>query len=159
MAEVRAAMMKHIIGVIGSSSCSPEIAGLAEGVGREIARRGGILVCGGLGGVMEAACRGAKSEDGVTIGILPGNSRDSANPWVDIPIVTGFGVARNLIVVSSCEAIVAVSGGYGTLSELGFCLNLGVPVVGLLTWELKAPIPTAKTPEEAVLLAFEALET
>lgn len=151
-------MRKHAIGVIGSSSCDPYIYALAERVGKEIAKRDAILICGGLGGVMEAACRGAKSEGGMTVGILPGDSRDAANQWVDIPIVTASGVARNLVVISSSQAVVAISGGYGTLSELGFALNLGIPVVGLLTWELKAPIRRAATPEEAVELAFQALE-
>ena len=149
---------KPMIGVIGSSSCSPEVARLAEEVGKGIARKGGVLICGGLGGVMEAVCRGAKSEGGSTIGILPGSSRDDANQWVDIPIVTGMGVARNTIIVSSSQAIISVSGGYGTLSEIGFSLNLGVPIVGLLTWEIDAPIIRAETPEEAVELAFQALE-
>lgn len=122
--------------VIGSASCSPEIAAVAEQVGRQIARRGAVLVCGGRGGVMEAACRGAKAEGGTTVGILPGNDRREANAYVDIAVVTGLGEARNAIVVRTADAVIAVSGGYGTLSEIGLALKMGRPVVGLGTWEL-----------------------
>ena len=124
------------VAVIGSASCSPEIAAMAEQVGRQIARRRAVLVCGGRGGVMEAACRGAKAEGGTTVGILPGIDRRDANAFVDIPIVTGLGEARNAIVVRTADAVIAVSGGYGTLSEIGLALKMGRPVVGLGTWEL-----------------------
>jgi uncharacterized protein (TIGR00725 family) len=109
---------------------------LAEEVGRELAKRGVTLVCGGLGGVMEAACRGAKQSGGRTIGILPGRSPKDANPYVDIPIVTGMGYSRNVIVVSTGRAVIAVGGAYGTLSEIGHALGYGIPVVGLKTWPL-----------------------
>ena len=125
------------IGVIGGGEVTPEIAGLAEEVGREIARRGAVLVCGGLGGVMEAACRGAISEGGLTVGILPGENRRAANPYVKIPIVTGTGYARNVAVVKSSQAIIAIDGSYGTLSEIGHALQSGIPVIGLKTWSLK----------------------
>jgi uncharacterized protein (TIGR00725 family) len=124
------------VAVVGSASCDERVSALAEAVGREIARRGAVLVCGGRGGVMEAACRGAKAEGGTTIGILPGTDRSEANPYVDLPIVTGLAEARNAIVVRSADAVVAVSGGYGTLSEIGLALKMGRPVVGLGTWEL-----------------------
>jgi uncharacterized protein (TIGR00725 family) len=124
------------VAVIGSASCSPEIAAVAEQVGRQIARQRAVLVCGGRGGVMEAACRGAKAEGGTTVGILPGTDRQDANAFVDIPIVTGLGEARNAIVVRTADAVIAVSGGYGTLSEIGLALKMGRPVVGLGTWEL-----------------------
>ena len=124
------------LAVVGSASCSAEVAALAEEVGREIARRGAVLVCGGRGGVMEAACRGAKAEGGTTVGILPGADRREANAFVDIPIATGLGEARNTIVVRAADAVVAVSGGYGTLSEIGFALKIDRPVVGLGTWDL-----------------------
>jgi len=127
---------KKFIAVIGGSQCSKEETKLAEEVGREIARRGAILVCGGLGGVMEAACRGASSEGGVTIGILPGESRQAANPYVQIPIVTGMGYARNIAVVKSAQAVIAISGSYGTLSEISHALQSGIPVIGLNTWAL-----------------------
>jgi len=125
-----------IVAVIGAGYCSRDIARLAEEVGRLLAQQGATLVCGGLGGVMEAACRGAKSAGGRTIGILPGRSRRDANPFVDIPVVTGMGEARNVIVAGSGQAVIAVSGGYGTLSEIAHALKLGIPVVGLSSWDL-----------------------
>ena len=128
-------MLENIkfIAVIGGSEPSPQEAIMAEEAGREIARHGAILVCGGLGGVMEAACKGASSEGGVTIGILPGESRQAANPYVQIPIVTGIGYARNVAVVKSAQAVIAIGGGYGTLSEISPALQSGIPVTGLNT--------------------------
>ncbi|GAH78379.1 unnamed protein product [marine sediment metagenome] len=127
---------KKFIAVIGGSQCSKEEAKLAEEVGRELAKQGAILVCGGLGGVMEAACKGASSEGGVTIGILPGDNRQAANPYVQIPIATGMGYARNIAVVKSTQAVIAVGGNYGTLSEISHALQSGIPVIGLNTWSL-----------------------
>ncbi|MGQ9492412.1 MAG: TIGR00725 family protein [Anaerolineae bacterium] len=124
------------IAVIGAGRCSAEVAALAEAVGQELAKRGAVLVCGGLGGVMEAACRGAKAAGGLTVGILPGTSRREANPYVDIPIVTGMGEARNVLVVQSAQAVIAIHGEYGTLSEIAHALKLGIPVIGLHTWQL-----------------------
>lgn len=145
-----------IIAVIGDSECPPEIAQTAEEVGRRIAQAGHILICGGLGGVMEAACRGAKAAGGTTVGILPGNDRREANRYVDIPIVTGMGQARNVMVVASAQAVIAVSGGFGTLSELAFALKFGIPVVGLGTWRLEGGlIKVVGTPEEAVDTALK----
>ena len=153
------------LAVVGSASCGAETAALAEEVGREIARRGAVLICGGRGGVMEAACRGARSAGGTTVGILPGTDRGQANPYVDIPIVTGLGEARNALVVRSADAVIAVSGGYGTLSEIALALKMGRPVVGLRTWELGRAGPagadeqplgglvTAASPVEAVASA------
>jgi len=146
--------MSTIIGVIGTSEASTEEYQTAEEVGREIARKKGILVCGGLGGVMEASCRGAKSEGGLTIGIIPGSSKKEANPYVDIPIVTGISEARNIIVVRSSNAIIAIGGSFGTLSEIAFALKLEIPVVGINTWEVSTNIKKATTPKEAVDLAF-----
>jgi len=131
------------IAVIGGSRCSPEEAGLAEAVGREIARKGAILVCGGMGGIMEAACRGAHTEGGMTIGILPGESRRMANPYVQIPIVTGIGYARNVIVVKSAQAVIAIGGKYGTLSEISHALQSNIPVTD-------SSIILAQNPAEAV---------
>jgi uncharacterized protein (TIGR00725 family) len=125
-----------IIAVIGASSCSPEEAKLAESVGELLAQRGATIVCGGLGGVMEAVCRGAKSKGGLTIGILPGKNSSTANPWVDIPVVTGIGEARNVAVVKSAQAVIAIGGGYGTLSEIAYALKSSIPVIGLNTWSL-----------------------
>jgi len=126
-----------IVAVIGDGFCSAETARLAEEVGRQLAEKGATVLCGGLGGVMEAACRGAKRAGGLTIGVLPGRNRRDANPFVDIPIVTGMGEARNVIVVSSAQSVIAVSGGYGSLSEIAHALKLGIPVVGLGTWQLR----------------------
>lgn len=125
-----------IIAVIGDSSCSPEQAKLAETVGEQLAERGATVICGGLSGVMEAVCRGAKSRGGLTVGILPGESPDMANPWVDIPVVTGIGEARNMAVVKSAQAVIAIGGGYGTLSEIAYALKSNIAVVGLNTWSL-----------------------
>jgi hypothetical protein len=125
-----------IIAVIGDSSCSTEEAKLAETVGELLAQRGATLVCGGLGGVMEAVCRGAKLKGGSTVGVLPGEDSSMANPYVDIPIVTGVGYARNIAVVKSAQAVIAIGGNYGTLSEIAYALKSGIPVIGLNTWEL-----------------------
>ena len=147
---------KRFIAVIGGSQPSPQEVQFAEEVGRELAKRGALLVCGGLGGVMEAACRGASSEGGVTIGILPGESRQGANPYVQIPIVTGIGYARNLAVVKSAQAVIAIGGNYGTLSEISHALQGGIPVIGLNTWSLSRngqqdnSITIAQSPAEAV---------
>ena len=147
---------KKTIAVIGGGQPTPEEARLAEEVGREIARQGTILVCGGLGGVMEAACRGASSEGGVTIGILPGDRPEAANPYVQIPIATGIGYARNISVVKSAQAVIAIGGSYGTLSEISHALQSGIPVIGLNTWSLSRngqpdnSIIPAQNPTEAV---------
>ena len=147
---------KKLIAVIGGSQPSPQEAQFAEEVGRELAMRGAILVCGGLGGVMEAACKGAQSEGGLTIGILPGESRQAANPYVQIPVVTGIGYARNVAVVKSAQAVIAIGGSYGTLSEIGHALRSGIPVIGLNTWSLSRngrqdnSIILAQNPTEAV---------
>ncbi len=149
------------IGVIGGGEVSPEVAAVAEEVGREIARRGAALVCGGLGGVMEAACKGAAEASGLTIGILPGDSRLTANPYVKIPVVTGLGYARNVAVVKSSQAIIAIDGSYGTLTEIGHALQNGIPVIGLNTWSLAIDGKTddsiihAASPKEAVNKAIE----
>jgi uncharacterized protein (TIGR00725 family) len=152
------------IGIIGGSEVPPEIALLAEEVGREIARRGAALVCGGLGGVMEAACKGASEAGGLTIGILPGESRRAANPYVQIPIVTGIGSARNVVVVKSSQVVIAVDGSYGTLSEIAHALQSGIPVIGLGTWSIAIggktddQIIIAKSPKEAVDKAMELIQ-
>jgi len=151
---------KKFIAVIGSGQATAQEIKLAEAIGKEIARRGAVLVCGGLGGVMEAACRGADSENGTTIGILPGDNRDTANPYVQIPIVTGLSHARNVIVVKSAQAVIAVGGSYGTLSEIGHALQNGIPVIGLKTWSLSKDdkpytgIITVNNAADAVEVAF-----
>jgi uncharacterized protein (TIGR00725 family) len=125
-----------IIAVVGNSSCSPEESKLAETVGELLAQQGVTLICGGLGGVMEAVCRGAKSKGGLTVGILPGQDSSMANPWVDIPVVTGIGEARNVAVAKSAQAVIAIGGSYGTLSEIAYALKSSIPVIGLNTWSL-----------------------
>lgn len=124
------------VGVIGGRRCSAEIAELAFELGGLIAGEGWILVCGGMGGVMEQACRGARSRGGVTLGILPGNSRSAGNPYLSYSVVTGLGEARNVLVVKSSQALIAVSGSYGTLSEIALANAAGIPVVGLRSWRL-----------------------
>ena len=149
------------IAVIGGSQATAAELKAAELVGREIARGGAALVCGGLGGVMEAACRGAAEEGGLTIGILSGDNRNAANEFVKVPIVTGMGYARNVAVVKSAQAVIAIGGSYGTLSEIGHALQSGLPVIGLDTWGIsrkgkeRSPIIEAKTPAEAVEKALE----
>lgn len=151
---------KKLVAVIGGGQCSREEAEMAEAVGRELARRGMGIVCGGLGGVMEAACRGAEDEGGITVGILPGDETEAANPYVQVPVVTGLGVARNAVVIKSARAVIAIGGSYGTLSEIAFARQLGVPVVGLNTWALSRngqrddSILTAQDPGSAVDMAL-----
>ncbi|HSP55668.1 MAG TPA: TIGR00725 family protein [Dehalococcoidia bacterium] len=128
-----------MISVIGGERCSQAALEAAEAVGRELAKRGVTIVCGGRGGVMEAACRGARSAGGHTIGILPGRGPGESHPngYVEFPIYTGMGFARNVMVVLSGEAVVAVSGSYGTLSEIAYALIHDIPVIGLDTWDFK----------------------
>jgi len=152
---------KKLIAVIGGSRSSTRESKLAEEVGRELAKRNAVLICGGLGGIMEAACRGASSEGGLTIGVLPGESSREANRYVQIPIVTGIGYARNVVVVKSAQAVIAIGGSYGTLTEIGHALQNGIPVIGLGTWSLsksgkadKSVIP-AKDAANAVSIAFD----
>jgi len=152
---------KSIIAVIGGAEPSPEEARLAEEVGRELGKQGATLVCGGLTGVMEAACRGASSEGGLTIGILPGDNPKTANPYVQIPIVSSIGYARNIMVVKSTQAVIAVGGSYGTLSEIAHARQSGIPVIGLNTWSLSRngqtdnSIILAQTATEAVSKALD----
>jgi len=153
--------MRKFIGVIGASQPPDELLPIAEKVGEEIAKRGGILICGGMGGIMESACKGAKRSGGLTVGILPTMTRDSANPYIDIPIVTGIGYARNIIVVLTSEAIIAIGGAYGTLTELAFALHFNIPVIGIRTWRVESEFTEVKgiiyvdEPEEAVRIAME----
>jgi uncharacterized protein (TIGR00725 family) len=145
--------MRHVA-VIGAGSATAEVEAAAEAIGRGLARGGAAVVCGGLGGVMAAACRGARAEDGLTIGLLPGEDRDAANPWVQVAIPTGLGELRNGLVVRAADAVIAVGGSFGTLSEIALALKRGLPVIGVGTWVLDAPIVRAQTPDEAVALAL-----
>ena len=132
----------------------------AEAVGRGLAEAGAVLVCGGLGGVMEAACRGAREAGGLTLGLLPGSDRAAANAWVSVAVPTGLGEARNALVVRASDAVIAVAGEYGTLSEIALALKAGKPVVGIGTWDLgRDPDPIARAREgaEAVALALAAV--
>ena len=125
-----------LISVIGESKATDQNYSIAEKVGVLIARSGATLICGGLDGVMEAACKGAKSAGGSTIGILPGLSKNEANQWIDIPICTGLGDARNIVVVRTGSAVIAIGGAYGTLSEIGHALSDGKPIFALNSWEI-----------------------
>ncbi len=156
-----------IISVIGSSAAKPEHLALAEELGRELARRKITVACGGLTGVMEAVCRGAKAEGGTTLGILPGRRGSACNPFVDIPVFTTMGYARNIIVVHTGEACIAVGGAFGTLSEIAYALDAGIPVIGLSTWDLTVKgdgdpvvdgIMPAETPAAAVAQALAVIK-
>jgi uncharacterized protein (TIGR00725 family) len=146
--------------VAGSAGAPPAELDAAERVGRGLAERGVVVVCGGRGGVMDAACRGAKAAGGTTLGILPGLDRAEANPFVDVAVATGLGEARNALVVRACDALIAVGGEWGTLSEIALARAAGKRVVGLGTWELSRGgravdgIVAAADPEEAVALAL-----
>jgi uncharacterized protein (TIGR00725 family) len=124
------------VAVCGSGDAPPGDLEAAEAAGRALAERGAVVVCGGLGGTMEAACRGAKAGGGTTLGILPGLDRADANPYVDLAVATGLGEARNALVVRAADALIAVGGEWGTLSEIALALRAGKRVVGLGTWEL-----------------------
>jgi uncharacterized protein (TIGR00725 family) len=137
------------VAVVGPGEASPDDLHAAEEVGAGLAAAGAVVVTGGLGGVMEAACRGARSRRGRTVGILPGEERDAANGWVEIAIATGLGELRNGLVVRAADAVVAIGGGHGTLSEVALALKLGRPVVGLGTWDVHG-VEHVSTPEEAL---------
>jgi uncharacterized protein (TIGR00725 family) len=149
------------IAVVGAGDASPGEIDRAEEVGRLLGRAGAVLVCGGLGGVMDAAARGARSEGGISVGILPGDDRGSAGPHLTVAIPTGLGEARNALVVRGSDAVIAIGGEYGTLSEIGFALRVGKPVVGLDTWQLAKhgepveAIVRASSAAEAVSLALQ----
>jgi len=149
------------VAVIGSGDPDGQRDHLAEAVGRELAEHGAVLICGGLGGVMEATCRGAREAGGTTVGLLPGDDRADANPHVAVAIPTGMGELRNGLIVRAAQAVIAVGGGYGTLSEIGFALRTGRRVIGLGTWELARGgeadegIEVVRDPAEAVRRALE----
>jgi uncharacterized protein (TIGR00725 family) len=137
------------IAVVGAGDASPADLAFAEEVGAGLADLGAVVVTGGLGGVMEAACRGSRSRRGHTLGILPGDDRDDANGWVEIAVATGMGELRNGLVVRASDALVAIGGGHGTLSEVALALKLGRPVVGLGTWAVHG-VEDVSTPAEAI---------
>ena len=147
---------RALIAVIGSSSCSAEVAAWAETVGRLLAERGAVLLCGGLGGVMEAAARGAKQRGGLTVGILPGADPGEANAYIDVPLATGMGEMRNALIVRAAQAAIAIGGGWGTLSEIAMAQRIKTPVVGLHDAFTSAiDIPRVATPQAAVAWALE----
>lgn len=143
-------MTRRIIGVIGAGRCDEEVAARARDVGRRLAREDCVVMTGGLGGVMEAASRGAQEAGGLVIGILPGADPSEGNPWLDLAIATGMGDARNAVICNSAEAFVAVGGEFGTLSEIGFALKRGKRVVSLGSWREGLPVVVVETAEEAV---------
>jgi uncharacterized protein (TIGR00725 family) len=149
-------MERKIIGVVGGTIAGPEVLSRAEETGRLIAEHGFLLICGGMAGVMEAAAKGAKEAGGTTIGILPHADRHEANPFIDIPVASGLGEGRNLVIVRAADLIIAVDGEYGTLSEIAFALKLHKTVIGLGTWDIPGIIKAA-TPAEAVAIARERL--
>lgn len=141
------------IAVIGGSQCSAKDYALGEEVGRRLAEKNISVICGGLSGIMEAACKGASKAGGVTIGILPGDDPSDANPFVTIPIATGMGIARNIIIVRSADVCIAIDGQYGTLSEIAYALQLQKSVITLSSWNQISGTIRASTAEEAVHLA------
>ncbi len=151
---------KPIIAVCGAGHADAALAALAEATGRLIAEAGATLVCGGLGGVMAAACRGARAAGGMTVGILPGGDISAANPDVLIPIASGMGEARNLLIVRTADVVIAIGGEYGTLSEIALARKIGRAVIGLETWNLghdmrgEPHILAVDTPEAAVAAAL-----
>jgi uncharacterized protein (TIGR00725 family) len=143
------------VAVVGAGVADDDEASVAEEVGELLARRGAVVVCGGMTGVMESVCKGAKRAGGTTVGILPGSLRSEANEYVDVVIATGLGEVRNALIVRTADVVVAIGGEYGTLSEIALALKVGTPVVGLDTWELGrtgAPVDAfrlASSPQEA----------
>lgn len=151
------------IAVCGGGAFDERSAQVAREVGEALALQGAVVLCGGLGGVMEAVCEGARSQGGLTIGFLPGDDRNDANEFVDIALPTGLGEMRNMLLVRASDAVIAISGEFGTLSEIAYALRLGVPVVGLDTWSLvkdgepRDAIAVASSPADAVRLALESI--
>jgi uncharacterized protein (TIGR00725 family) len=144
--------------VVGPGDASGEVDAAAEAVGRGLADHGAVVVCGGLGGAMEAACRGAKRGGGLTVGLLPGADRDAANRYVDVAVATGLGEGRNVLVVRAVDVLVAVGGGHGTLSEIALALKAGKRVVGISTWAIEG-VEAVGSAEEAVAAALAAAST
>ena len=142
-------MRKKIVGVIGGHSCTKEVEQIAQNLGKNLAKVVEILVSGGLSGTMMAVCKGFKAAGGITIGILPSYNKSDANKYVDIAIPTGMGLARNVLVVKSADVVIALPGAAGTLSEIAYCLQFGIPVISLNSWDIDGVIK-AKTVDEAV---------
>ena len=141
--------MPTYVAVCGASAAGAEQLRLAEAVGRLLAERGAVVVCGGLGGVTEAASKGATDAGGLVVGLLPGESREGANPYLSVALATGLGQARNVLIVTAADAVIAIGQGWGTLSEIAFARRLGRRVLGLDTWRVEG-LETVATPDEAV---------
>lgn len=150
-------MSRPIIGIIGNGLEDPELNKWAEEAGSLIAKEGYALVNGGLGGVMRASAKGAKENNGLTIGILPGSDPKDANTYIEVPISTGLGEMRNLLIIRAASVLIAIGGGYGTLSEIALALKAKKPVIGLNTWDVSKEVIKAAGPAEAVKKAVEAL--
>lgn len=142
-------MRKRIVSVIGGHKCSSEVGELSSNLGINLAKVVDILICGGLSGVMEAVCKGFKAGNGLTIGILPGYDKNDANKYVDLALPTGLGLARNVLVVKAADVVVALPGEAGTLSEIAYCLQFGIPVISLNSWDIKGVIKVSSV-EEAI---------
>jgi uncharacterized protein (TIGR00725 family) len=152
------------VAVVGASEATPELSAIAEEVGRRLAEAGAVVVCGGLGGVMEAAARGCTSAGGTSVGILPGQDRADANPHLTVALASGMGETRNALVVGAADVVIAIGGGFGTLSEMALAARVGTPIVGIDTWSLAGrtvedPAVHVETPAEAVAHALEAIAT
>jgi len=149
---------RKYIGVIGAGRCTGKLKKMAADVGKEIANAGAILICGGLDGVMMGAAKGAKSADGVTIGIIPGEDKSDANKYIDYVICTGLSEARNLVIIRTADVLIALPGMFGTLSEIGFALKMKKPVISLGSWDVDKSIIRAENSKEAVKLALQAIQ-
>jgi len=140
------------VGVLGAGDCNEDLAGVARALGLGLARLGVVVVCGGLGGVMAAVAEGVREGGGITVGILPGEDKQQANRFIDIPIATGLAEARNLVIIRTADILVAVGGSYGTLSEIAFALKMGKGVIGLKTWQIEGVKQVATVEEILVLI-------
>jgi uncharacterized protein (TIGR00725 family) len=155
-------MRQPYVAVVGAAIATEEETTWAEEVGRRLAESGAVLVCGGLGGVMDAAARGCEAAGGISVGILPGDFRAGASTHLTVTLPSGLGEARNTLVVRAADVVIAIGGEFGTLSEIAFALKMGTPVVGLESWRLQRegmvgdPIQRAGTPSEAVARALGA---
>jgi len=145
------------VAVVGSERCNERLYQIALKVGELLAERGCVVINGGLGGVMEASAKGAKIKDGLTVGIIPNDKKDYANPYIDVVIVTNMGHARNIMIAHSCDVMIAIGGGYGTISEMAIALKLGKKVVAIEPEIVLPGLEIAETPEEAVDKALEGL--
>jgi hypothetical protein len=153
-----------VIGVMGPAACDTATAAAARAIGRGVAQRGAVLLTGGRGGVMEAASQGARDAGGLTVGVLPGAAADETppNPFVEVALFTGLGEGRNWVNIAASDAVIAVGGGFGTLSEIALALKARKPIVLLSSWRLEIEgtvpqLPRAETPDEAVAMAFQAV--